>query len=174
MADRLRYRTALEDMIAFNRLVFERNPGIQAGIRKLQLLAAFGAFGLSAALLLTASLSFMLTGVFSLALAAAAYLVTRRVFVNLLVRRILKAYKNGAGAAGLGACSLELAADGLRHRTPTLEETVPYASLQGIDIAGTYAFIRLNDLQAICVPALRVEEGDLQAFLKALRERLPA
>jgi len=169
---KLCYTTLLDDMLAFNRWLFEREPRLKASLRNSQRLAAASGFGLGfaglwashlpwwAALVLAAMLGFLLQG------------MVKRLFINKIIQKVGEAYRKGPAAKALGDCSLSLTPKGLAHSTPTAKELLPYASIQSVERAGSYSFILLDGTRAICVPGGRINEGEPKRFMEALKARM--
>jgi hypothetical protein len=68
---------------------------------------------------------------------------------------------------------LELTTNSLVERAPFSESTNALASLEKLVTTGRYAFIYQSALNAKIIPRDSVSEGDFEALIEAIRQRLP-
>jgi hypothetical protein len=168
----LRYTTILDDMLVFNRWLFEHEPQIQAGLQSSRRLAALSGLGLGFAMFWALHLAWWAALGLALLLGLFLYHLVYRLFINQLIRKVRQAYGKGPAAKALGDCSLSLSPAGLAHAAPLGREVLPYASIRSVERAGSYTFILLDDTKAICVPGMRINEGDPKRFMEALQDRM--
>jgi|GEM_PF-6572024 hypothetical protein len=168
----LSYTTLLDDMLVFNRWLFEREPRLQASLRNSQRLAAISGFGLGFAGLWASRLPWWSALALALLLGFLLRGLVKRLFINQIIRKVRELYLKGPAARALGDCSLSLTAQGLAHSTPTAQELLPYGGIKSVERAGSYSFILLDDTRAICVPGLRINQGEPKRFMEALKARM--
>jgi hypothetical protein len=169
---KLRYTTLLDDMLVFNRWLFEREPRLQASLRSSQRLAALSGFGLGFAGLWASRLPWWAALPLALMLGLLLQGLVKKLFINKIIQKVREMHLKGPAAKALGDCSLSLTPKGLAHSTPTANELLPYAEIRSVERAGSYSFILLDDTRAICVPGSRINEGEPKRFMEALKARM--
>lgn len=189
----LRYTTLLEDMVAFNRFLFERSPELRVRLRRNRWLAAFAGWGACLIVCLALKPAFpagvdravqrafgllpeamrwpLALGFLSVLTGFICHQYYQRRFVNKVVRRIVDLHTKGPGRRSLGDHSLELTGAGLKHSGAFGEELLPYKDIKETVRAGRYTFIFLGPDQALCVCHARINEGDPKRFCEALEAR---
>jgi len=86
------------------------------------------------------------------------------------VRRL---YAGGTNRGLAGPHDLELIGDELIERDPLGESRVKLQLIERVVTDKGYTFIYLSAVSAYIIPHAAVMEGDLAAFLKALKDQLP-
>lgn len=73
-----------------------------------------------------------------------------------------------------GEQSLELAPDGLVHRTALAEHKAFWTAIERVGATDHHTFIHLTPDAAFVIPHNRLREGDFSAFMSELQRRLEA
>jgi hypothetical protein len=180
---KIRYQNTLEDIIAFNCYHHTRSPAKRRSFRRLNGVLFFVSFLLLAlatlGLLLIATTSFdeklPFAGAFGVAiLGLLVAWQSPRIRRALISFEACRVYREGKNKNVLCVHELELTADRLIERTPVSESSNALESLERVVCTDRYAFIYQSALNAKVIPRYSVSEGDFEAFVEAVRERLPS
>ena len=85
---------------------------------------------------------------------------------------IRRLYEKSLPREATGPHEMELVEDGLVERTPYSERWTPLQDIQQISSDGGRTFIYIGPATAYVIPNVAVSEGDVEAFTKAVRQRV--
>jgi hypothetical protein len=171
----LKFSNTIDDIVAFNRHHFSSSPEIRRARRKQHRLLTmmFGALALS--LLAYTRSPFLAIGTFSAGLAG--LVLSETLFKGRLDRRrdecVRRLFLEGANDGILGPRRLSVLEDRLEEESANCRNAVRYEALGRLEETAQYVFIYLNSQQAAVVPKRDVDPAELEAFMRALREKLP-
>jgi hypothetical protein len=169
---KIQYEVTVDDLVAFafyqsSRTLRQRGKGAIAwgAIATLGLIAVTTALmGMQAALVMfplaAVPIFFIFGMLFKAGFRPNTWSTLRRQYEELLPRE------------ATGPHELELGDDGLVQRTPYSELRTPFRDVEGISSDGERTFIHIKPASAYVIPHRIVPEGELEAFVEAVRMKL--
>jgi hypothetical protein len=169
---RIRYENTVEDLVAFTQYQYAHTPSARRALRVLQCLAVVAA--LCPAAFREVDGRVPPHWAISVIIAVVAALATPVVCRWAVARQTRRMYGGAASPGVVGPHELELIGDELVERTPVNEMRTALRAVGRVVTEGGYTFIYLTAVMTHVVPHAAVTEGDLQAFMEALKQQLPA
>ena len=167
---KLTYSVTIEDLVMFNLHHSEHSPFMRRARRNhqiyspLSVLVALGLLGFIAK-----SWTYPVVGaVFAAAFAAMAPGRFRKQIRHAAER----CYKEGENKGMLGVHSLEILDAELRETNPTGSQSIKWAGIERVVSTPTHGYVYVSSNAAHVIPRASVAEGDYDAFMEAVRDRL--
>jgi len=168
---RIRYEVSLEDLIAFNLFHIRTSPTVGRARR-------WGLWGpplLVMGAALAAALGgrrpeWMLGGVVFGALYMLVYPLGYRRRMERTIRSLVN---EGRNDSVLCEHVLEITPDGLVDRTPVSETKAAWSIIERIEKTDTHTFVYTQAQGAHIIPRAALKDGDQEAFVAALEDRVP-
>jgi hypothetical protein len=173
---RIRYRVAIEDVLAFQHYHCDHSPAVRQQRRVLIWgvpLVTFLLLGLIMLLPTRPLFTFDAELPVVACVAAATLCVLWIVLAPGMLRKgmernVRRLYGEGANLGTLGPHELEVTDTHLIERNPYGESHRVFQALEKVAFADGYAFIYVSAVSAHIVPGDAIEEGHFQAFLEML------
>lgn len=170
---KIRFETTIDDVVVLNRYHATHSPTSVRALRIWQGMPLI--LGLLATTVLTlftgSPESAIGCGITSIVLGGAWVLVAPYVYHAKVARTVRAAMSEATNNGTIGPHELELTDGGLVHRNSYVESRVNYSILEPVVTDG-YTFIYMNALAAHLIPHAAVTEGDAEAFVTALRQKI--
>jgi hypothetical protein len=88
------------------------------------------------------------------------------------VRRLKQIYGDGKNAGVIGEHDLEILQDGIREMTVVNEQLTKYPGIERVEVTQTHVYIYIGPIYAYIIPKAKVTEGDLDAFITELKDKM--
>jgi hypothetical protein len=164
------YENTIEDMVVFNRHHCNHSPQMRRILAwRMWGPPVYVLAGFSLVALFVGSISLFVCGVFG---SVASLCIARPLLSWELDRYVRRLYAEGRNQTTLGRHELELTAETLVERTSCTEAAMRLEAIERVVTDEGYTFIYVSAMAAHVVPQHAVLEGDYEAFVAALRERL--
>lgn len=168
---KIKYTVEIEDLIAFNEHHMDHSPMFRQSKKNaiiytpLSLFLLFLVIGIG-----EHAWTLSIIGIIaSLILAVLAPLTFRK-----HVRKTLeKSMSEGRNKGAVGQQQLELRDDGIYNTNSAGTQSTYWNAVERIEQTETHGFIYISSMSAHVIPALKVKEGDFDAFMQAARDHLP-
>jgi hypothetical protein len=165
---RLRYVNTVEDFVAFALYHHSHSTSFRRMRLMLQCLAVAAALGPAAAR--EADGREPAYWALSAIIAVVAVVAMPGVLRWSIARSTSRVFRDGTNAGAVGPHELELTESELVERTPVNETRTVLVAVERVVTGGGYTFIYLGTLLAHVIPHTAVTEGDLRAFVEALKQ----
>ncbi len=169
---KIRYENTIDDVVAFNRFHCAHSRTVRRmRIFTMCCVAALGPLFAGAAALVTKDVWWLAAG----ALASVVGLILAPgKFQQHLDRHARKMYAEGTNKGLIGSHELELSDGELIARTPFGESHLRLEVIERVVSDGAHTFIYVSAVSGLAIRADAVTDGDLKAFVDALRRQLDA
>jgi hypothetical protein len=161
------YNLEIEDIVVFSQFYIDTSPVVRKQ-RQRSLVVLALVYGLFIAI-------FMFT---KYALSFTAFCITTYAFFvcwyyrKITLKRVKHMYAGGKAAGLFCEHEIELLSDGIRDATSVNETMIKFAGIERIEITPSHVFIFTSSFSAHVIPKAKVSEGDLDAFISDLKDKM--
>lgn len=167
---KIKYRVDISDIVAFNQFHLDTSPLVRKRRAMMLILVA----------IVYASIAFFMASSKHSVYNAVVFMIVYICFLvwylrygrKVNVKRIMKIYAGGKNTGIFGEHELELLPDGIREITSVNEHITKYEGIERVEATETHIFVFFSSLSAYVIPKAKVSQGDLDAFVVGLKQKL--
>ncbi len=164
---KIKYAVDISDIVAFNQFHLDTSPLVRKQRIKMLVFAAL-VYGSVALLMASGKHSIYNVSVFVIVYAGFMFWYLRY-GRKVNVKRIMRIYAGGKNTGIFGEHELELLPDGIREVTSVNEHITKFSGIEKVEATETHVFVFFSSLSAYVIPKSKISEGNLDAFVIALR-----
>jgi hypothetical protein len=161
-----------DDVVKLNEHLLARSPSQQAAVRQARIGSA--AVVLATALVAAVVLRRWWLVLIGLALAVYAAAVTARETQLRVRKRTRELLNESPKEHWEGVQRVSATAEGIQISSNTGSGTMAWSLLERVDETDAHVFLCMGGVNGVVVPRLRLESGDLAAFVETCRARIAA